>query len=406
MNKKWILVVGARPNFMKVAPLIRAIDKRNSSCPSSLITIHYVLVHTGQHYDANMSDAFFRDLRLPNPDLHLGVGSGNHGEQTGRVLIEFERVLLKEQPDLVIVVGDVNSTLACTLAAVKLQIPVAHVEAGLRSFDRKMPEEINRLLTDAISDYLFTPSPEGDENLAKEGIPQEKIFLVGDIMVDSLLFHLDQAKQTNILVRLGLKPSNTYALTSDLRLPPSVVPYALMTLHRPANVDDMQSLDRIIRGLLEVSAHFPILFPVHPRTAKQVKAFGMEGSFQFHSSPDIKPEDYFEGGSLKRKIHCFEPLGYLDFLNLMAHAKVVLTDSGGIQEETTVLNIPCITLRDTTERPITLTEGTNVLVHNDPEKIVAEANKVLEGRRRVGQCPSLWDGHTAERIVGILAKHC
>jgi UDP-N-acetylglucosamine 2-epimerase (non-hydrolysing) len=338
--------------------------------------------------------------------LHLGVGSGNHGEQTGRVLIEFERVLLKEQPDLVIVVGDVNSTLACALAAVKLQIPVAHVEAGLRSFDRKMPEEINRLLTDAISDYLFTPSPEGDENLAKEGIPQEKIFLVGDIMVDSLLFHLDQAKQTNILVRLGLKPSNTYALTSDLRLPTSVVPYALMTLHRPANVDDMQSLDRIIRGLLEVSAHFPILFPVHPRTAKQVKAFGMEGSFQFHSSPDIKPEDYFEGGSLKRKIHCFEPLGYLDFLNLMAHAKVVLTDSGGIQEETTVLNIPCITLRDTTERPITLTEGTNVLVHNDPEKIVAEANKVLEGQRRVSQCPSLWDGHTAERIVGILAKHC
>jgi UDP-N-acetylglucosamine 2-epimerase (non-hydrolysing) len=406
MNKKWILVVGARPNFMKVAPLIRAIDKRNSSCPSSLITIHYVLVHTGQHYDANMSDAFFRDLRLPNPDLHLGVGSGNHGEQTGRVLIEFERVLLKEQPDLVIVVGDVNSTLACALAAVKLQILVAHVEAGLRSFDRKMPEEINRLLTDAISDYLFTPSPEGDENLAKEGIPREKIFLVGDIMVDSLLFHLDQAKQTNILVRLGLKPSNTYALTSDLRLPTSVVPYALMTLHRPANVDDMQSLDRITRGLLGVSAHFPILFPVHPRTAKQVKAFGMEGSFQIHSSPDIKPEDYFEGGSLKRKIHCFEPLGYLDFLNLMAHAKVVFTDSGGIQEETTVLKIPCITLRDTTERPITLTEGTNVLVHNDPEKIVAEANKVLEGQRRVSQCPSLWDGHTAERIVGILAKHC
>lgn len=430
MNKKWILVVGARPNFMKVAPLIRAIDKRNSSCPSSLITIHYVLVHTGQHYDANMSDAFFRDLRLPNPDLHLGVGSGNHGEQTGRVLIEFERVLLKEQPDLVMVVGDVNSTLACALAAVKLQIPVAHVEAGLRSFDRKMPEEINRLLTDAISDYLFTPSPEGDENLAKEGIPQEKIFLVGDIMVDSLLFHLDQAKQTNILVRLGLKPptsacpvefpinrdhstgdlrpptSDLRSQASDLQLPTSVVPYALMTLHRPANVDDMQSLDRIIRGLLEVSAHFPILFPVHPRTAKQIKAFGMEGSFQFHSSPDIKPEDYFEGGSLKRKIHCFEPLGYLDFLNLMAHAKVVLTDSGGIQEETTVLNIPCITLRDTTERPITLTEGTNVLVHNDPEKIVAEAKKVLEGQRRVGQCPSLWDGHTAERIVGILAKHC
>jgi len=419
MSKKWLLVVGARPNFMKVAPLIRAIDKRNSSCPSSLVTIHYVLVHTGQHYDFNMSDAFFRDLRLPNPDLHLGVGSGNHGEQTGKVLIEFEKVLLKEQPDLVIVVGDVNSTLSCALAAVKLYIPVAHVEAGLRSFDRKMPEEINRLLTDAISDYLFTPSPEGDENLAKEGIPSEKIFLVGDIMVDSLLFHLDQAKQTNILVRLALKSDKSaYPLTSDLRpptsdfcspnsrleAPGSMLPYALMTLHRPANVDDRQSLERIIRGLLEVSAHFPILFPVHPRTAKQVKAFGMEASFQFHSSPDINPEDYFDGGSLKRKIHCFDPLGYLDFLNLMAHAKVVLTDSGGIQEETTVLNIPCITLRDTTERPITLTEGTNVLVHNDPEKIVAEVKKVLGGLRRVSQCPSLWDGHTAERIVAVLAK--
>jgi UDP-N-acetylglucosamine 2-epimerase (non-hydrolysing) len=412
MNKKWILVVGARPNFMKVAPLLRAIAAYNKEMGAG---IHSILIHTGQHYDFNMSDAFFRDLRLPNPDLHLGVGSGNHGEQTGRVLIEFEKVLLKEQPDLVIVVGDVNSTLACTLAAVKLHIPVAHVEAGLRSFDRKMPEEINRLLTDAISDYLFTPSPEGDENLAKEGVPAEKIFLVGDIMVDSLLFHLQQAKQTNILVRLGLKPltSHRRPQTADYRPPSSVrspqssaLSYALMTLHRPANVDDKQALERIVRGLLEVSAHFPILFPVHPRTAKQVKAFGMESSFQFHSSPDIKPEEYFEGGSLKRKIHCFDPLGYLDFLNLMAHAKVVLTDSGGIQEETTILNIPCITLRDTTERPITLTDGTNVLVHNDPEKIVAEVKKVLDGQTRVSQCPSLWDGHTAERIVGILAKHC
>jgi UDP-N-acetylglucosamine 2-epimerase (non-hydrolysing) len=406
MVKNWILVVGARPNFMKVAPLIRAIDKHNSSRDSSLVTIHYLLVHTGQHYDTNMSDAFFRDLKLPEPDLHLGVGSGNHGEQTGKVLIEFEEVLLKEQPDLVIVVGDVNSTLACALAAVKLHIPVAHVEAGLRSFDRKMPEEINRLLTDAISDYLFTPSPEGDENLAKEGIPAEKIFLVGDIMVDSLLFHLDQAKKTNILARLGLKTQSSDSLSSTSVLSPqaSLLSYALMTLHRPANVDDIQALEKIVRGLLEVSAHFPILFPVHPRTDKQIKAFGMETTFEFHSSPDIKQEEYFEGGALKRKIHCFDPLGYLDFLNLMANARVVLTDSGGIQEETTVLSIPCITLRDTTERPITLTEGTNVLVHNDPEKIVAEVKKVLGGRTRVSQCPSLWDGHTAERIVAILAR--
>lgn len=448
MTKNWILVVGARPNFMKVAPLIRAIDRHNHSRDSSLVTIHYTLVHTGQHYDANMSDAFFRDLKLPQPDLHLGVGSGNHGEQTGKVLIEFEKVLLKEQPDLVIVVGDVNSTLACALSAVKLHIPVAHVEAGLRSFDRNMPEEINRLLTDAISDYLFTPSPEGDENLAKEGIPAEKVFLVGDIMVDSLLFHLDQATKSDILFRLGLKtqsslssvmstealslacpesiewvegaepadlradgsllsaPCSTLPATgSVLRAPCSLLPYALMTLHRPANVDDKQALEKIVAGLLEVSAHFPILFPVHPRTAKQVKAFGMEGSFQFHSSPDIKHEEYFENGALKRMIHCFAPLGYLDFLNLMSNAKVVLTDSGGIQEETTVLNIPCITLRDTTERPITLTEGTNVLVHNDPEKIVAEVRKVLDGQTRKSRCPSLWDGHTAERIVAILARH-
>jgi len=407
MAKNWILVVGARPNFMKVAPLIRAINKHNLSRHSSLVTINYLLVHTGQHYDTNMSDAFFRDLKLPEPYLHLGVGSGNHGEQTGKVLIEFEKVLLKEQPDLVIVVGDVNSTLACSLAAVKLHIPVAHVEAGLRSFDRKMPEEINRLLTDAVSDYLFTPSPEGDENLAQEGIPAEKIFLVGDIMVDSLIYHLDQAKKTDILSRLGLSRVTTDGRqpTADLRGSEALASCALMTLHRPANVDDKQALEKIVAGLLAVSAQLPILFPVHPRTAKQIKTFGMEGSFEFHSSPDIKPEEYFKNGALKKKIHCFAPLGYLDFLNLMSNARVVLTDSGGIQEETTVLNIPCITLRDTTERPITLTEGTNVLVHNDPEKIVAEVNKVLNGQTRQSRRPSLWDGRTAERIVTILARH-
>jgi UDP-N-acetylglucosamine 2-epimerase (non-hydrolysing) len=428
MTKKWILVVGARPNFMKVAPLIRVIDKHNHSRDSSLVTIDYLLVHTGQHYDSNMSDAFFRDLDLPNPDLHLGVGSGNHGEQTGKVLIAFEEVLLREKPDLVIVVGDVNSTLACAMAAVKLHIPVAHVESGLRSFDRKMPEEINRVLTDAISDYLFTPSPEGDENLLKEGIPREKIFLVGDIMVDSLLQHLEQAKRTNILERLGLwstddhRPatgdlrgsdicgsdslgSNHQPRTTDYGLrTAAVLPYALMTLHRPANVDDKPVLDRIIHGLLGVSAHFPVLFPVHPRTAKQIKAFGMDSAFVFHSMPEIKREGYFENGALKRKIHCFEPLGYLDFLNLMSNARVVLTDSGGIQEETTVLDIPCITLRDSTERPITLTEGTNVLVANDPEKIISEVEKILSGNRRQSRFPSIWDGHTAERIVQILSK--
>jgi UDP-N-acetylglucosamine 2-epimerase (non-hydrolysing) len=413
-SQKWLLVAGARPNFMKIAPLIRAIDKHNSSCHSSLVTIHYLLVHTGQHYDFNMSDAFFKDLKLPEPDVHLGVGSGNHGEQTGRVLIEFEKVLLKEKPDLVIVVGDVNSTMAAALAAVKLHIPVAHVEAGLRSFDRKMPEEINRLVTDAVSDFLFTPSPEGDENLLKEGIPKEKIFLVGDIMVDSLLFHLDQAKKTNILSRLGLNtqssvlsPPSSLARRSLSEAGCSVLPYALMTLHRPANVDDPVAFGRILKGLQQVAARVPVLFPIHPRTKKQIAAFGMEDAFIFHLSHDIAKISsplMGEGGGEGGKIHCFDPLGYLDFLNLMAHAAVVLTDSGGIQEETTVLNIPCITLRDTTERPITLTEGTNVLVHDDPEKIVDEVIKALNGQRRESRCPSLWDGHTADRIVAILTE--
>ena len=401
-HRKWILVAAARPNFMKIAPLIRAIHAHNGLNEGD---IYPLLVHTGQHYDVNMSDAFFSDLRLPEPDVHLGVGSGGHGEQTGKVLIEFEKVLLKEQPDLVIVVGDVNSTLACTLAAAKLHIPVAHVEAGLRSFDRNMPEEINRLVTDALSDYLFTPSPDGDENLLREGIPKEKIFLVGDIMVDSLLFNLENAKKTDILERLSLKSNKeSPLLTSDLRPPTSFMPYALLTLHRPSNVDSKTSLGRIIQSLLEVASNIPILFPIHPRTRKQVKLFGMESAFEFHASPDLSPEDYYEDMTLKKKIHCFEPLGYLDFLNLMAHAKIVLTDSGGIQEETTVLNIPCITLRDTTERPITLTEGTNVLVHDDPEKIVVEVTKILEGKAREGTCPSIWDGHTAERIIEVLAK--
>ena len=407
-TRKWILVAAARPNFMKIAPLMRAIAVYNSANPGS---IRPFLVHTGQHYDANMSDDFFRDLAIPAPDIHLGIGSGSHAEQTGRVMIAFEEVLLRERPDLVIVVGDVNSTMACTLAAVKLHIPVAHVEAGLRSFDRRMPEEINRLVTDALADYLFTPSPDGDANLIREGVPKEKIFLVGDIMVDSLLFSLEIAKKRQILARLGLAR-----------------PYALVTLHRPSNVDDRVSFERIVGALRRVAARLPVLFPMHPRTHKQVQAFGMEDAFIFHPAPELCPRDYYalmthagddslpsplaeeveekgkgeEGRELKRRIHAFEPLGYLDFLNLMAHAAVVLTDSGGIQEETTVLNIPCITLRDTTERPITLTEGTNVLVHDDPERIVAEVERALAGKSRRGSCPAIWNGHTAERIVRVL----
>lgn len=396
---KWIIIAAARPNFMKIAPLIRSIatyNRKNGNC------IRTILIHTGQHYDDNMSEAFFRDLNIPAPDIHMGIGSGSHAEQTGHVMIAFEKVLIEEKPDLVIVVGDVNSTLACSIAAVKLNIPVAHVEAGLRSFDRTMPEEINRIVTDAISNYLFTPSPDGDENLLHEGVTKERIFLVGDIMVDSLLFNLDNAKKTDILNRLGLHPNST--------------PYALLTLHRPSNVDNYESLTRIIQGLLTVAERIPIIFFVHPRTRKQIKNFDLETSFTFHPSQDLAEHDYYEKkhdgrvapGQLrvfKRTIHAFAPLGYLEFLNLMAHAKIVLTDSGGIQEETTVLNIPCITLRDTTERPITLTEGTNVLVHDDPEKIVAEVGKILNGKPLQASCPAIWDGHTADRIVNILADN-
>lgn len=380
-------MVAARPNFMKIAPLIRAIHAHNEmNCGN----IHPFLVHTGQHYDVNMSDSFFKDLNLPEPDVHLGVGSGNHGEQTGKVLIEFEKVLLQEKPDLVIVVGDVNSTVACSLAAVKLHIPVAHVEAGLRSFDRKMPEEINRLLTDAISDYLFTPSPDGDENLIKEGISPEKVFLVGDIMVDSLLFNLEQARKTDILERLGLRKkwsTDNCPLTTD---------YCLLTLHRPSNVDNKESLSRILGALAKVSSRIPILFPAHPRTRKMIDKFKLQSYFVDLTDNELPITN--------NGIFLATPFGYLDFLNLMAHAKIVLTDSGGIQEETTVLNIPCITLRDTTERPITLSEGTNVLVNDDPQKIVEEVGKTLAGQRRKGTCPTIWDGRTAERIVKILAE--
>jgi UDP-N-acetylglucosamine 2-epimerase (non-hydrolysing) len=355
-----------------------------------------------------MSDAFFRDLDIPQPDIHLGIGSGSHAEQTGRVMIAFEEILVREQPDLVIVVGDVNSTLACALAAVKLCIPVAHVEAGLRSFDRTMPEEINRILTDAVSDYLFTPSPDGDENLIKEGIPEEKIFLVGDIMVDSLLFNLEKANKTNILHRLGLFPNAS--LLTPRSSPPSTpdpspltphnpsIPYALLTLHRPANVDSRESFQRILKGLLEGSEHLPILFPMHPRTEKQIKRFGFEDAFEFYPAPEGGISRFFKKAGLKKKIHAFPPLGYLDFLHLMSKAKLVLTDSGGIQEETTVLNIPCITLRDTTERPITVTEGTNVLVHDDPERIVEEIIKALSGSRKESSCPAIWDGRLTPHV--------
>lgn len=364
---KLILVAGARPNFMKVAPITRAIDRHSSTSRSKLI--EPILVHTGQHYDYEMSQVFFEDLELPQPDIHLGVASGTHAEQTGKVMIEFEKILAKEEPDLVIVVGDVNSTLAAALAAAKLHIPVAHMEAGLRSYDKSLPEEINRLVTDAISDYLFTPSPDADGNLRKEGIPQEKIFCVGDAMIDSLLFHKEIASQRQVLSELGLERGD----------------YALLTLHRPSNVDDKQSLLRIITALRQIAQRIPIVFPAHPRTQKNISKFEFGQLLQ------------------DQRILLIEPLGYLSFLKLGMNARLVTTDSGEMQEETTVLGIPCLTLRNTTERPITVAQGTNTLVWNDTSRNVEEAFKILDGKGKRGKCPELWDGKAAERIVDILA---
>jgi UDP-N-acetylglucosamine 2-epimerase (non-hydrolysing) len=351
---KIINVVGARPNFMKIAPIMRAMRPYRKIKP--------FLVHTGQHYDANMSDAFFKDLELPKPDIHLEVGSGTHAVQTARVMERFEKVLFKEKPDLVLVVGDVNSTLACSLAASKLHIKVAHIEAGLRSFDRRMPEEINRVLTDQMSDLLFTTCEDANRNLAKEGIAQDKVFLVGDVMIDTLLYYMK-------------KDSLSEADKAE---------YVVVTLHRPSNVDDKDTFERISSALNKIARSIPIIFPVHPRTRRQIKRFGFE--------------KYYNGN-----IKLLEPLGYLDFIKLYPKAKMVLTDSGGIQEETTVLDIPCLTIRENTERPITITQGTNILVGTDEKKIVKEAQKILRGERKRRKTIKYWDGKAADRIVKVLA---
>lgn len=388
-NMKACLVAGARPNFMKVAPLIRAFDKYNSEKSTEQPGFELSLIHTGQHYDYEMSETFFKELEIPTPNIHLEIGSGNHGSQTGRIMIEFEKVVLKNRPDLIVVVGDVNSTISCALVATKLHIPVAHVEAGLRSFDRSMPEEINRLLTDQISDYLFTPSKDANENLMREGIPESKIFLVGDIMIDNLLFNLSKSRNSAIFKRLGLESNGSRN---------SIREYALLTLHRPANVDNKESLIKILNALKIVSKEIPIVFPLHPRTRKMMANFGVDKLYDF----DL--ENLSEPALVGNTINLMPPLGYLDFLALMSNAKLVYTDSGGIQEETTVLGVPCLTLRDTTERPITLTEGTNVIVHNNGEKIIGETKKVLIGCNTKGKCPEIWDGKTSDRIVDILSK--
>ncbi len=353
-------VVGARPNFMKMAPLVHRLKERG---------IPQLLVHTGQHYDDNMSKVFFEDLRMPQADIHLGVGSGSHAEQTAKVMVGFEQVCLKEKPDLVVVVGDVNSTLACSIVATKLWIPVAHVEAGLRSFDWKMPEEINRLVTDRLSEILLTPSPDADENLRREGTPEERIHRVGNIMIDSLAASLKRAKSSPVLDQLGLKAKG----------------FGVLTLHRPSNVDDEKTLLGIMEVLHEISEELPIVFSCHPRTAQRLKA--LRAYDQIAKRGDLR---------------VLEPLGYLDFLRLYSQARIVLTDSGGLQEETTWLQIPCVTIRENTERPITLSEGTNVLAGCDPARIRAAAHAALNGGPpRKKRVPDLWDGHTAPRIVDV-----
>lgn len=376
---KVILVCGARPNFVKIGPLIRAINKYNSLRSSN--PIEPLLVHTGQHYDYKMSKIFFENLELPEPDIYLGIGSGTQAWQTGKIMIEFEKVLFQQRVDFVIVVGDVNSTLAASLAATKLHITIAHVEAGLRSYDRSMPEEINRLLTDVVSDYLFTPSQDANENLLREGIPEKKIFLVGNVMIDSLLYSKERAKQSSILHQLGLKQRN----------------YAVLTLHRPHNVDDEKSLRTIVKALDIISQRITIVFPCHPRTSKNIERFGLGHLFQPVETRDA------ELGISTNGILLAEPLSYLDFLKLIMNAALVMTDSGGIQEETTALGIPCLTLMNTTERPITITQGTNTLVGNGSERVIKEASRILNGKGKKGSCPELWDGKAAERIVEVLS---
>jgi UDP-N-acetylglucosamine 2-epimerase (non-hydrolysing) len=349
-------IVGARPNFMKIAPIVHELQRRE---------MPQILVHTGQHYDANMSQVFFEELGLPKPDIYLGIGSDTHAKQTARIMTAFEDICQQHQPGLVIVSGDVNSTLAAALVASKLLIPVAHVEAGLRSFDRTMPEEVNRVLTDHISDFLFTTEPDGDENLLKEGIDSQKIHRVGNCMVDSLLKHVDRAVNNAPWQAFDLTPAN----------------YALLTLHRPSNVDERETLTALMATINSVAKHMPILFPVHPRTRSRIAEWGIQ---------------------TPKAIRLVEPLPYLTFLGLMARAKCVLTDSGGIQEETTALGVPCLTLRWNTERPITVTSGTNQLVGTDSKMIAESIDKIMSSTWKIGQRPPLWDGQASSRIVDII----
>lgn len=355
------LIAAARPNFMKVAPLYHTLAASDWCKP--------IIVHTGQHYDPIMSDTFFNDLRLPAPHIHLGTGGNTHAQQTARVMLAYEETCLRERPDWVVVVGDVNSTVACALVAAKLGIPVAHLEAGLRSGDRTMPEELNRLVTDTLCDLLWTPSADGDSNLLREGIPPDRIECVGNIMIDSYEMLRPVIQSRNIPAALGI----------------TVGGYGVVTLHRPSNVDDREQLAGLVDHLAKAAASLPLVFPVHPRTRKQLSAFGLS-------------ERLTDAG-----IRLIDPLGYVDFMSLVSNAKLVVTDSGGVQEETTYLGIPCLTLRDNTERPVTITEGTNRLLK--PHELEAEIANTLAGDTPRGRKPQLWDGQAAHRVAASLQRH-
>lgn len=360
---KVVNVVGARPNFMKIAPIHRRMQNSAFFDP--------ILLHTGQHYDEKMSKTFFVELGMPEPDVYLGVGSGTHAEQTAAVMVKVEQFLMAEKPDLLIVVGDVNSTIAASLAAVKLNVPVAHVEAGLRSFDREMPEEINRILTDSISNYLFVTEQAGIDNLKNEGVSDSKVHFVGNCMIDSLVEHLEKAADSSILDELGMQENS----------------YALMTLHRPSNVDNRDVMQGIFKALDKIQSDMPIIFPIHPRTVKMLDTLGLNGEMEKMSN-----------------IKLTEPLGYLPFLRLMSRAKLIVTDSGGIQEETTYLKIPCLTLRENTERPSTTTIGSNQLVGMEPDAILAGYTKAMNSYTENSQIPPLWDGLASQRILDTLER--
>lgn len=363
--KKLMIIAGARPNFMKIAPLMREFRKHKKA-------FQPILVHTGQHYDYEMSGVFFQNLNIPKPDIYLNIGSGSHAAQTAGVMTAFENEAIKHKPDMLIVVGDVNSTLACSLVASKLNIKVAHVEAGLRSFDRTMPEEINRIITDSISDALFVSEKSGLTNLKKEGVNSGKVHFVGNVMIDTLLSNMKVINNSDILNGLHLTKKK----------------YCVMTLHRPANVDSEETLSEIFDILKTITQQVQIVYPSHPRTLKMIKTHGFLKKFQALNN-----------------LLMIDPLGYVDFIKLVKDSLFVMTDSGGIQEETTVLKVPCLTMRENTERPVTVKEGTNILVGRDKKKLLSSVNKIIAGKWKKSRVPELWDGKAAERIVRIIAQN-